>query len=173
MKKIKSKTGFTLVEMLACVVTLLLLGMIVTTGMNLASASLRETTFESNSQMLEDTLDMYIGDILRHATKVEVDEEGVHFNNDVYYIDKGSFVVDTSMSGITDAGYLVCTSSYDEDSSGTLVASKGVYAGNLYIKDFQISYNEEKGVFSGRYIIVSNLVDTTKTCEFSYKTIAK
>ena len=58
MRKIKNKKGFTLVEMLVCVVTLLLIGMIVSAGTNLAMFSLRESTFESNSQMLESTLNM-------------------------------------------------------------------------------------------------------------------
>jgi len=84
MRKIRDKKGFTLIEMLACVVTLLLIGMIVSTGMNLATMSLRETTFESDSQMLESTLNMYIGDILRHATDVKEDATGVTFTNDAY-----------------------------------------------------------------------------------------
>ncbi len=175
MRKLKNKKGFTLIEMLACVVTLLLIGMIVSTGMNLAMMSLRETTFESDSQMLESTLNMYVGDILRHATEVKTDSFGdvTKFTNDAYYIDEGNFDIDLSKSEISGAGYLVCTSSLDETgSAGTLIANEGTYAGTLYIKDFTLTFNAEKGVFTGSYVIVSSVTDTTKTCEFSYRTIA-
>lgn len=174
MKKIKNRKGFTLVEMLACIVTLLLIGLIVTTGMNLATMSLRETNFESNSQMLEETLNMYIGDILRYAIDIEEKEDGIQFTNDTYYIDDGMFIVDTSVcNDIDGAGYLMCTSSLDDEGvKGTLVANQGLYADNLFVKEFTISYDAEKGVFHGSYVIVSNATETTKACEFSYRTIA-
>ena len=174
MRKLVSKRGFTLVEMLACVVTLLLIGMIVSTGMNLATMSLRETTFESDSQMLESTLNTYIGDILRHATEVEADVDGTvkSFTNDAYYIDGGNFSIDLSVSEISGAGYLTCTSRLEDSQYGTLVANEGTYGGALYIKDFTLTYDAEKGVFTGSYVIVSSATDITKTCEFSYRTIA-
>lgn len=173
MRKLREKNGFTLIEMLACVVTLFLIGMIVSTGMNLATMSLKETTFESDSQMLESTLNMYIGDVLRHATDVKQDATGVYFTNDAYYIDEGTFAIDLSKSEISGAGYLVCTSNLDEEgSAGTMLANEKTYAGTLYIKDFTLSFDETKGVFTGSYVIVSSATDTTKTCEFSYRTIA-
>ena len=177
MRKLKNKKGFTLVEMLACVVTLLLIGMIVSTGMNLAMASLRETTFESDSQMFESTMNTYIGDILRHAKVDKVETIGektvITFTNDAYYIDQGNFVIDTSSSGIEGAGYLVCTSERDGiGSAGTMVANKGTYAGTLFIKDFELNYDASKHVFNGSYVIVSNATTSTKTCEFSFRSIA-
>ena len=174
MKKIKSKKGFTLVEMLACIVTLLLIGLIVTTGMNLATMSMREKNFESNSQMLEETLNMYIVDILRYAIEVEEKEDGIQFTNDTYYIDDGMFIIDESVCDeIAGAGYLMCTSELDdEDAKGTLVANQGLYAGNLFIKDFVLTYDAQTGVFCGNYVIVSTATETTKLCEFTYRTIA-
>lgn len=172
MRKLKNKKGFTLVEMLACVVTLVILCMIITTGSNLATMSMNESLFESESQMLESTLDLCIGDILRHATDIEVTAEGITFTNDAYYIDEGSFAIDTSDSGMTGAGYLMCTSKLDGTSKGLLVANKGIYVRNMYVKSFELSYDAQKQVFSGSYVIVSKITDTTKTCEFSYRTIA-
>lgn len=174
MRKIRDKKGFTLVEMLACVVTLLLLALIVSTGTNLAMMSLRETTFESDSQMLESTLNMYVGDILRHAKDVKTDsfDQVTEFTNDVYNIDDGNFGIDISKSSISGAGYLVCTSSLDESLTGTLVANEGIYAGSLYIKDFSLTYDETRGVFTGSYTIVSSSTSATKNCEFTYRTIA-
>lgn len=172
MRKLKNKKGFTLIEMLACVATLVILCMIVTTGSNLATMSMNESLFESESQMLESTLNLSIGDILRHATDIREMEGKLTFTNDAYNIDAGSFAIDTSTSGITGAGYLMCTSKLDGTSKGLLVATRGIYVRNMYVTDFQLSYDEEKHVFNGSYVIVSKLTDTTKTCEFSYRTIA-
>lgn len=188
MRKLRQKKGFTLIEMLACVVTLLLIGMIVSAGLNLATMSLREVTFETDSQTLRSTMDMYIGDILRHATDVKANDGKAHegatdlyidplnntymFTNDAYYIDNGAFGIDLRGSEKEGAGYLVCTSTLADDPMGVMVANKGAYAGNLAIKDFKLSYDASKGVFTGSYIIVSSATDTTKLCEFSFRTIA-
>lgn len=168
MRKIKNKSGFTLIEMLACTVTLILIGLICSAGMNLATMSLRESTFESDSQMLGSTINMYVGDILRHVTEVDVEADGTvrSFTNDSYYIDEGNFV-------ISEAGYLLCTSQLALESvEGTMLVNEGAYVGNLYIKDFTLKYDTEKKVFSGSYVIVSSLTTNTKLCEFSYRTIA-
>lgn len=184
MRKLKQKKGFTLIEMLACVVTLLLIGMIVSTGLNLATMSLREVTFETDSQTLRSTMDMYIGDILRHATDVKANDgkasqgateilvNDIMFTNDAYYIDGGAFAIDLSASDISGAGYLMCTSTLADDPKGVMVANKGTYAGTLFIKDFTLSFDEAKGVFTGSYTIVSSATDTTKLCEFSFRTLA-
>lgn len=172
MRKLKNNKGFTLVEMLACVVTLLLIGLIVSTGTNLAMMSLRESTFESDSQMLEATLNTYIGDILRHATDIDDSGTEMIFTNDAYYIDGGAFVVDTSNSQVSGAGYLMCTSNLNGDSKGLMVANKGVYVNNLYVTDFKVSYDKTKHVFTGNYTIVSSNTNATKYCEFSFRSIA-
>ena len=175
MRKIKNNKGFTLIEMLACTVTLILIGLICSAGMNLATMSLRESTFESDSQMLESTINMYVGDILRHVTEVETEEDGtvVSFTNDSYYIDEGNFVISEKGSKELEAGYLLCTSQLAlEGVEGTMLVNEGAYVGNLYIKDFVLSYDKEKKVFSGSYIIVSSLTTQTKLCKFSYRTIA-
>ena len=176
-KKLKQKKGFTLIEMIACVITLMLIAMIVSTGMDIAMKSMADSMFESNSQMFESTMNTYIGDILRHATVEKGQGESeigdVTITNDAYYIDQGIFVIDTSESGIENAGYLVCTSKLDEDGYvGTMVANKGVYAGNLFIKDFELTYDSSKHIFHGSYVIVSSATSKTKTCEFSFRSIA-
>ena len=175
MRKIKNNKGFTLIEMLACIVTLILIGLICSAGMNLATMSLRESTFESDSQMLESTINMYVGDILRHVTEVETEDDGtvVSFTNDSYYIDEGNFIISKRGSEELKAGYLLCTSQLAlEEVEGTMLVNEGAYVGNLYIKDFVLSYDKAKKVFSGSYIIVSSLTTRTKLCKFSYRTIA-
>ena len=168
MRKRRCQKGFTLIEMLACVVTLILIGLICTTGMNLASISLKETTFESDSQMLESTINMYLSDILRHATDVEVDanQTVVCFTNDTYYIDKGKLRADD--------GYLVFSTKLSlDETKGAMIVNESAYAGTLSIRDFVLKYDSEKGVFSGSYRITSSEIERTKLCEFSYRTIGE
>lgn len=173
MKKLKSKKGFTLIEMLVCVVTLVLLCMIVTTGSNLATMSMNASLFESESQMMKATLDLCIGDLLRHATDIKEDEHGnVIFTNDAYYIDDGYIAIETKDSGITGAGYLICKSNIDISGSGLLVANRGIYVNGMYIKDFELEYHRDTHVFTGSYVIVSKLTTATKKCEFSFRSIA-
>lgn len=175
MRKIKEKKGFTLVEMLACIVTLILIGLICSAGMNLATMSLRETTFESDSQMLESTLNTYLGDILRYATEIQVEADGSvkSFTNDTYYIDEGKFEIKLSGPENLQAGYLICTSQLAlEDTEGIMLINEGAYAGSLYIKDFVLYYDQEKEVFTGSYVIVSSMTDSKKNCAFSYRTIS-
>ena len=173
MKKLKSKKGFTLMEMLVCVVTLILLCLIVTTGSNLATMSMNASLFESESQMMKATLDLCIGDILRHATDVKEDKDGnVIFTNDAYFIDDGCIKIATKDSGITGAGYLICDSAIDLSGSGLLVATRGVYVNGMYVKDFKLEYHGDTHVFTGSYMIVSKYTNATKTCEFSFRTIA-
>lgn len=170
MRKLESKKGFTLVEMLVCVVTLILIGMICTGGMNLALHSLTSMNFESDSQMLESTINIYVSDILRHAVQIEETTEGVKFTNEAYYIKNGILKVDTLGSKVEGAGYLVCTTERGED---IMLANKGAYANNLYIKNFVLTYDANTGVFSGSYQIVSSAVDSVRTCTFRYRTITQ
>lgn len=169
MKKLKSKKGFTLVEMLVCVVTLVLIGLICSGGIKLAMNSLQAITFDSNSRTLEATLDIYISDLLRHATDIKCDSENVTFTNQAYYIKNGILKIDTQGSKVKDAGYLVCTGS--NSAQERMLANKGIYTDNLYITDFSLSYEESTGVFTGEYRIVSSVTDSVRDCSFSYRTI--
>lgn len=173
MRKVKSTKGFTLMEMLICMITLLLIGMIVSTGMNLATMSLRETTFESDSQMLESTLNTYIGDILRHATEINDSSDPIKFSNSAYYIEEGSFKIDYVEGVGQNAGYLVCSSKLNEFYKDLMVANQGVYLNHLYIRDFTLQYDSVKKVFTGSYYIVSTTTKAEKFCEFSFRTIAE
>ena len=174
MRKLKSKKGFTMIEMLVCVVTLVLLCMIVTTGSNLATMSMNASLFETESQMMKATLDLCIGDLLRHATDVKTKDDGTveYFSNDAYYIDDGIIEVEEKDSGIADAGYLVCTTWVDGSDSGLLVANRGIYVNGMYVRNFELKYEGDTHVFTGSYEIVSKLTSATKKCEFSFRSIA-
>ncbi len=63
--------GFTLVEMLAALVILMLLTGIVTMGVNLGMKTYREATFASESQILAGTINSALSDPFRNMTYTE------------------------------------------------------------------------------------------------------
>lgn len=180
MKKIKNNQGFTFVEMLACVLTLLLIAGIVSAGMNLALKSYNESMYESDSQMLESTLDLYICDILRHATKIETEEVDADpsrpgekivtgFTNVAYQIYGGNIKVLEKEDD--DGGAFMVYETKNND--GVMLVGTNVYAGTLYISDFTLKYNEEKGYFTGTYLIKSTILENaSRECTFTCRTIA-
>ena len=169
MKVIKNNKGFTFVEMLVCVITLLLIGMICSVGVGIASKSYQDSVFESDSQLLESTLNLYISDILRFATDVEVDASGMvtEITNDTYHM-KGGNIALSERKGQT-GGFFVLLAN-ELDTQGTLLISEASYGGELYIEAFELTYDENKAVFSGKYVIKSEVaLEKEKECNFSYR----
>ena len=180
MKKMKSQKGFTLIEMLACVITLLLIAGIVSVGMDLAMKSYNESLYESDSQMLESTLNLYICDILRHAI---VDEENdlqaiageeeklvTGFTNVAYQIYGGNIkVLEKDDEG--GGAFMVYET---KNNTGVMLVGTNVYANTLYVSDFTLKYNEEKHYFTGSYKIKSTILENAeRECTFTCRTIAE
>ena len=163
MKKLKNNKGYTFVEMMACVVILLLVALISGTGMNLALNNYNQQIFESDSQMLEATLNMHLGDILRHTTSVtEADGAVTGITNSSYQIYNGTITVEDGVF------YIVKNA---EDPAVHMV-NEATYMNNLYVDNFTLTYDASTGVFSGTYTIKSNTVqNASKECTFSYRRI--
>lgn len=70
-RKGKDSRGFTLVEMLCATVILVLLGLLVNTGLNLAVKSYREVTAQSEVELLLSTLTNALTDELHYARDVK------------------------------------------------------------------------------------------------------
>lgn len=169
MKKLRSKKGFTLIEMLACVVTLLLLTGICTMGTNLAVNSYNRSMFETDSQTLESTVDMYLGDILRHAT-LELEENTLlSGNKSIKNITNMSYGIYQGKILIKDDGrFYICKTPTDED--GVLLLSETVYTKTLKITEFHMEYNEAGQYVTGSYTIQSTLLEDAKVkCDFTYR----
>lgn len=179
MKKRTCNKGFTFVEMLACVVTLILIAGIVSAGMNLAIKSYNESLFESDSQMLESTLNLYICDILRHATKIELEEGTLEsengeqtvegFTNVAYQIYGGNIKV---MEKKDEGGgaFMVYET---KNNAGVMLVGENVYANTLYVSNFTLKFNAEKGYFTGSYVIKSTVLEhASRECTFTCRTIA-
>lgn len=176
MKKLEKKNGFTLVEMLACVVTLLLMLGIVASGTNFALHSYNETMYESNSQMLESSINMYLTDILRHAKDIKTADgesaeelDVIGFTSSSYRIYGGTIGIRSMEDG--SGPYLVYIT---ENDNAVMIVGENMYANTLYISDLTLKYNKEKGYFTGTYTIQSTILeDAVRVCGFTCRTIAE
>jgi len=74
MKKLKNNAGFTLVEMLAVVLILVILTMGMGKTMDAGVRIYRDATFESDSATLSGILNTALGDILRYSTEIRINE---------------------------------------------------------------------------------------------------
>lgn len=179
MKKLKKQSGFTLVEMLACTITLVLIAGICATGMQVAVRSYYASIFESNSQMLESTLDLYLKDILRYASNVEVGEvdaesqtcEVLGLSNPSYQMVGGMISVGTS--GESEGRMVV----YDraegvEGRNEVLLIGKNVYADTLYIDSLSVRYNVNTKCFEGTYTIKCTMLpEVERACVFACRSV--
>lgn len=80
-KKLASRSGVTLVELLAAVMVLTLLSLAVGAGMNLASRSYKTVTADAEGQLLLSTAAERLMDELRYASDVERTEAGVVYTS--------------------------------------------------------------------------------------------
>lgn len=167
MRMLKNKKGFTFVEMLVCVITLLMVGAICATGTGISVKSYQQSRFETDSQMLESTLDMALGDLLRFATNANADGTNVRFTNHYYQMEQGSVIVDEN-------GHLIIKKNPHQDKTLALIGNKA-YAEDLQITEFELGYDEGSKLFSGSYTIKSKAMpsDPGKVCTFTYRTIAE
>ena len=151
MKKLKNKGGFTLIEMMAALLILVL--MVVSMGYVMESASrvYEDSTFEAQSGSLSGILNTALGDILRYSYSVN-ENPGVREDsagNHISKADVGFFF--TSLDyGIRD-GYFYTPRQPDgsyqgvlqmrnlHDSSVVEVVNAGAYP-NMTVSDFEITY---------------------------------
>lgn len=73
-RKLRANRGVTLVEMLACVVILILLGLMLHTGIQMAVKSYHHITVESETELLLSTITDALADDLRFAREVVTEE---------------------------------------------------------------------------------------------------
>ena len=74
-KKLGSSSGLTMVEMLCAAVILILLGLLLNTGLQMAVNSYHALTVEAETQLLASTLADALADDLRYARKVRTAAE--------------------------------------------------------------------------------------------------
>ena len=162
LRKIKNKKGFSLIEMIVCVFTLTMIGLICTVGLNMATKSYNESLFESGSQMLESMVNTSVGDVLRYSYDVAVDG-----SNNVTSLSNATFGMNHGTIALNAEGKLVLVKSGSE----VLLIGENVYAEDMYLTDFAVTYNPSTYVYTGSYKIKSKLTEQEKTISFTYKSI--
>ncbi len=164
MVKNRKNAGFSLIEMLVCILILVFLIMGIGVGMDAGSQIYRDATFESDSATLAGILNTNLGDILRYSIRIRYKDaaeardsltadEILELEQDLTPQDPGDPEVDGSVEfvftsldyGIQD-GYF-----YTPPSSG------GGYAGVLQLRNLR-NENQVELVNSGAYpdLVVSN-----------------
>lgn len=95
-EKLRDEQGLTLVELLCTVAILILLGLVLNTGLQMAMRSYQDMTAQSEVQMLLSTLSDALADDLRYATDVHTDADGKlqSYSSDSYGI--ASLKIDSS-----------------------------------------------------------------------------
>lgn len=158
-KRLRSKSGMTLVEMLAAVMIMALLAAGMSTGMTSGLRVYQEAGFESDSALLASNINTMMTDILRYSTDCKTEEGNILVTNldyglrDVYFKNDGGYlyICFWSRNGTThpSAKALVNTGAY-----GTLRISN----------DFQYTYKTDNrgGYYEINYTI-TNSADTNKT----------
>ena len=159
MNKCRDKKGFTLMEMLVCVITLIIICLLCTTGMNLATKSYSDSMFETQSQMVEAMLDSAIGDLLRFSSDVSEAGEEVVFTNSTYGMVQGTLTVN-------DKGYFLLKKGNNKEA---LLLASSTYVDEMYIDEFDLNYDTATHVFTGSYKIKSKLTTKVKDVNFTFK----
>lgn len=132
-KKLNSESGLTLVEMLAVVVILILLGLLLNTGLQMAMSTYRTIVAQSEVELLLSTAMDAISDDLRYARDVAEDgTDGFTYTSD-------SFGVDAAL-GLNSDGQIVAMVGGEEKR----LLSTGAYGlnGAYQVKNIKISYTQ-------------------------------
>ena len=161
-RKRGASLGFTLMEMLAVVVVLVILAAGMTTGLSTATRAYRKSLFVSDSEVLKSTLNTALGDILRYALYEQTGENGiVYFSNEHYQVSSGGHFV------LSEGKLHIETGSGDR----IRVINSGAYTG-LVISTMTVAYDPYSQVYLGQYTITSqDGALTTQDCVFTYRTL--
>ena len=101
MKKLKSKSGMTLMEMMASLLILTLLVTAMGTGMDTAMNVYGDAMFESNSASLAGIVNTALSDVLRHAQDVKTKN-----------LDANEFFVDATGAQVPNVGFVFTNLEY-------------------------------------------------------------
>lgn len=124
--------------------------------------------------MLEGTLDLYLGDIIRHAT-IEWDETqplecGKYRIKSITNLLSG---LNQGRIDVTGDGRIYVYKT-PGDTTGVLLLNENVYTKDIKIKELNMAFyiNEEGQYVTGSYILESTLVQgVKKKCDFTYRIV--
>lgn len=159
MKRMKSKAGFTLMEMIVTLLVLVIMTSGVTFSMSAGARIYQESVFESHSALLMDTLNNSLSDILRNSTKawaLEAAEKDA-YPGDVNYAFSNP---DYGASSAYIYEYYGVLKIFSAGSDGVDLVNTGAYP-DLEISDCEIRYiAEQAGNYGGHFTISYRIVST-------------
>lgn len=160
-RKLRSRSGMTIVETLMAVLIIALLTSTIVIGTQAAMRVTYEETFVAESQSVADTINRALSDVLRYAQNVTADGDTrvTSYSNAAYGVTEGAFRVGT---GTKDAGHLYLVYVGEGDSGNIPLLSNLSYS-NLKVvpADFTVGSSLESGfdlhfkdgVFTGSYCL--------------------
>ena len=146
-RKLRSRGGMTIIELLAAALVLILLGLMLNTGLLMARRSHDELTAQSETQLLVSTLTDTLSNELRYARDMETGE-----NDRLISYTSTRFGEHTALAVDGASGQLMVRygggGEAGEEAVGALL-SAGVYKNSQYrIEKCDVRYYNETGVFS-------------------------
>ena len=136
-RKLADSRGLTLVESLCTVVILILLGLMLNTGLNLAVKTYHDATAGSETQLLLSTAVAALSDELRYARSVQVDGDRLKSYNSTSYGDNVTITYDTGY----DTGQIFV--------GGMRLLPAGAYRNGLYeVTQLDITYTDASSLFT-------------------------
>ena len=161
MKNCRMK-GFTFVETMVSLLIVTLLSVTVMTGIRIAWSVHENALFSSESEILADTINTSLGDLLHYASYDQTDPDStVQFSSQEYGVLKGSIYIDK--------GRLYVKTSSEEKASQLRLVNEGAYT-SIDVETFRLSYDSENNQFIGSYILKGSKAQT-KEITFTFESI--
>ena len=174
------KKGFTLVEMLAVVAIVALVGAAIVVGTNSMLSVYGKIMFHSNSGILEDDINTSIISILKPASCVKnVSESGKTY---VFIKSKGAVATSGGDNGarldVADGVIMLKRQTVGSSTADTYLVNPNAYVG-LTVENFTITYTADptsktkpqyNGVVTVSYDIISEDGQFTRECGITYRT---
>lgn len=169
MKKLRSRSGMTLTEMLCALVVLMLISALLAVGVRFGVQTYRTSMADSQAQVLCSTVTAAIEDKLRYCGAVSTEENGKLFIQGIGSVsgnDDGGFF------SVNDDGQIVLDVR-DETGEKKLLGAKS-YPRGLKIAgndDFKITFDQASGIFHVKFKVTDTAGTTLASSEFDVKRI--
>ncbi len=173
MKKLKNKSGLTLVEMLVSLLILVFLVVGMGPGMDIASQIYTDATFESDSAMLARIINNTVGDVLRYSESIDTSYDGKDLPDDIpfvftsydYGIQYGYFNIPEK---ITENDRCIIQMKNMRNGQSMDLVNQGAYP-DLEVTDFVVlkGNGDDSDLFTVSYKI-SSITSAEKTRDINY-----
>lgn len=172
MKRLKSKAGFTLMELIVTMLVLVILTAGIIFSMDAGAKIYQKSIFESHSALLEDTLNNSLSDILRNSTKAWVltpaEKENVYPDDVNYAFNNSDYDANSAYIYAVDDVLKIFSSGVE----GTELVNTGTYP-DLKVENLDIQLVAQgaatatDGSQYGGYFTISYRITSTKNASLT------